>query len=149
MMLLMSVLGAVVMPHNLFLHSEVIQSRQWNLKDIETIRRQLKYEFLDTLFSMGVGWAINSAMILVAAAIFFTRSIKVSELQQAQEMLAPLLGSSAALVFALALLFSGISSTVTAGLAAAPYFPESLASPMILAPPLQEPVSSLLCVPQP
>jgi len=122
MMLLMSVLGAVVMPHNLFLHSEVIQSRQWNLKDNETIRRQLKYEFLDTLFSMGVGWAINSAMILVAAAIFFTRSIKVSELQQAQEMLAPLLGSSAALVFALALLFSGISSTVTAGLAGGSIF---------------------------
>ena len=44
------------------------------MKDSETIRRQLKYEFLDTLFSMGVGWAINSAMILVAAAIFFTRS---------------------------------------------------------------------------
>jgi manganese transport protein len=116
-MLLMSVLGAVVMPHNLFLHSEVIQSRQWNLKDSETISRQLKYEFLDTLFSMGIGWAINSAMILVAAAVFFTRSIRVDELQQAQEMLAPLLGSSAALVFALALLFSGVSSTLTAGLA--------------------------------
>jgi manganese transport protein len=115
--LLMSVLGAVVMPHNLFLHSEVIQSRQWNLKDSETISRQLKYEFLDTLFSMGIGWAINSAMILVAAAVFFTRTIRVDELQQAQEMLAPLLGSSAALVFALALLFSGVSSTLTAGLA--------------------------------
>ena len=121
-MLVMSVLGAVVMPHNMFLHSEVIQSRQWNLESSETITRQLKYEFLDTLFSMGVGWAINSAMILVAAAVFFTRSIRVSELEQAQAMLSPLLGNSAALVFALALLFSGVSSTLTAGLAGGSIF---------------------------
>ena len=64
----MSVLGAVVMPHNLFLHSEIIQSRQWQLAGEEVIASRLKFEFLDTLFSMGVGWAINSAMILVAAA---------------------------------------------------------------------------------
>ena len=49
MLLLMSVLGAVVMPHNLFLHSEIIQSRQWNLKDEKIIRGQLRYEFADTL----------------------------------------------------------------------------------------------------
>lgn len=117
MVIVMSVLGAVVMPHNLFLHSEVIQSRQWNLENAATIKRQLKYEIMDTLLGMGVGWAINSAMILVAAATFFSRSIPVAELQQAQEMLAPLLGKAAALVFALALLFSGLASTVTAGLA--------------------------------
>lgn len=120
--IVMSVLGAVVMPHNLFLHSEVIQSRQWNLEDSSTIRRQLQYEFLDTLFAMGVGWAINSAMILVAAATFFNTAIQVSELQQAQEMLVPLLGKAAALVFALALLFSGVSSTTTAGLAGGSIF---------------------------
>ena len=62
MVVIMSVLGAVVMPHNLFLHSEIIQSRQWNLQDEKVIRRQLKYEFGDTLFSMLIGWAINSAM---------------------------------------------------------------------------------------
>ena len=68
MLLLMSVLGAVVMPHNLFLHSEVIQSRQWNLQDEKIIKKQLKFEFADTLFSMIIGWAINSAMIILAAA---------------------------------------------------------------------------------
>ena len=68
MPVILSVLGAVVMPHNLFLHSEIIQSRQWNLEDDEMIARQLKYEFKDTLFSMIIGWAINSAMILMAAA---------------------------------------------------------------------------------
>ena len=68
LLIVMSVLGAVVMPHNLFLHSEVIQSREINLKGDERIRHMLKYEFADTLFSMLVGWAINSAMILLAAS---------------------------------------------------------------------------------
>lgn len=119
---IMSVLGAVVMPHNLFLHSEVIQSRQWNLQDETVIKKQLKYEFMDTLLSMGIGWAINSAMILVAAATFFANSFHVSELSQAQQMLKPLLGSAASIVFALALLFAGISSSITAGMAGGSIF---------------------------
>lgn len=118
----MGVLGAVVMPHNLFLHSEVIQSRQWNLENENVIKQQLKYEFLDTLLSMGIGWAINSAMILVASTAFFANQVQVSELQQAQEMLVPLLGTGAALVFAIALLFSGLSSTTTAGMAGGSIF---------------------------
>ena len=98
MLIIMSVLGAVVMPHNLFLHSEVIQSHEYNKKDDASIRKVLKYELFDTLFSMIVGWAINSAM------------------------LEPLLGSSAAVVFALALLMAGISSTITSGMAAGSIF---------------------------
>lgn len=119
--IVMSVLGAVVMPHNLFLHSEIIQSRQWNLKDKSIIEKQLKYEFLDTLFSMLIGWAINSAMILVAV-YFFSKGIIVTELEQAQIMLKPLLGNAAAVIFAIALLFSGISSSVTAGMAGGSIF---------------------------
>jgi manganese transport protein len=122
MPVIMSVLGAVVMPHNLFLHSEIIQSRQWNLKDEKTRTRQLKYEFADTLFSMLVGWAINSAMIIVAAATFFSKGILVTELGQAQKMLIPLLGNGAAVVFAIALLFAGVSSSVTAGMAGGSIF---------------------------
>ena len=117
MLLIMSVLGAVIMPHNLFLHSEVIQSRQWNLQDEKVIRKQLKYEFADTLLSMVIGWAINSAMILLAAATFFKNGIKVNELQQAESLLQPLLGNNASVVFALALLLSGIASTITSGMA--------------------------------
>ena len=117
MLLLMSVLGAVVMPHNLFLHSEIIQSRQWNLKDEKIIRGQLRYEFADTLFSMIIGWAINSAMIILAAATFFNNNIKVDELQQANGILKPLLGNNAAVVFAIALLFSGLSSSITSAMA--------------------------------
>jgi manganese transport protein len=118
----MSVLGAVVMPHNLFLHSEIIQSRQWNLEDDAVIQRQLKYEFLDTLFSMVVGWGINSAMILVAAGTFYAAKTSVSELAQAEQMLRPLLGNAAAIVFAIALLLAGISSSVTAGMAGGSIF---------------------------
>jgi manganese transport protein len=117
MLLLMSVLGAVVMPHNLFLHSEIIQSRQWNLKDEKIIKGQLRYEFADTLFSMIIGWAINSAMIILAAATFFNNNIKVDELQQANSILKPLLGNNASVVFALALLFSGLSSSITSAMA--------------------------------
>jgi manganese transport protein len=116
-LLIMSVLGAVVMPHNLFLHSEIIQSRQWNLQDEKIIKKQLKFEFADTLFSMIIGWAINSAMILLAASTFFTKSQKVEELQQAEKMLEPLLGSNASVVFAVALLFAGVASSITSGMA--------------------------------
>lgn len=122
LLVIMSVLGAVVMPHNLFLHSEVVQSREYNKKDDASIRKLLKYEFYDTLCSMGVGWAINSAMILLAAATFFANHIGVEELQQAKSLLEPLLGNQAATIFALALLMAGISSTVTSGMAAGSIF---------------------------
>ena len=122
MPIVMSVLGAVVMPHNLFLHSEIIQSRQWNLQDESVIKKQLKYEFTDTLVAMLVGWAINSAMILVAASVFHTHGIIVTELPQAEATLRPLLGSAAALVFAIALLFAGFSSSITATMAGGSIF---------------------------
>ena len=118
----MSVLGAVVMPHNLFLHSEIIQSRQWNLENESVIKRQLNFEFLDTLFSMIIGWAINSSMIIIAAAVFFTHQVEVTDLSQATELLRPLLGSGAAILFAIALLVSGISSTATCGIASGSIF---------------------------
>ena len=116
MLIIMSVLGAVVMPHNLFLHSEVIQSRE------KVIKRQLKYEFYDTLLSMGIGWAINSAMILLAASTFFANGTQVEELDQAQQLLVPLVGNNAGIIFAVALLMAGISSTITSGIAGASIF---------------------------
>ena len=122
MIVIMSVLGAVVMPHNLFLHSEIIQSRQWNLEDDKIIRKQLDYEFFDTLFSMLIGWAINSAMILLAATTFFRAGVQVTEMQQANRLLEPLLGSNAVIVFAAALLMSGLSSSITSGMAAGTIF---------------------------
>ena len=122
MVIIMSVLGAVVMPHNLFLHSEVIQSRQWNLNDEKVIKKQLRYEYFDTIFSMLIGWAINSAMILLAASTFFVSGTPIEELQQADSLLRPLLGNNATVIFAVALLFAGIASTITSGMAAGSIF---------------------------
>lgn len=122
MLIIMSVLGAVVMPHNLFLHSEVIQSRKWNLEDEKVIQKQLKYEFYDTILSMGIGWAINSAMIILAASTFFKESVHVEELDQAQQLLVPLVGNNASAIFAAALLLAGVSSTITSGIAGASIF---------------------------
>ena len=119
---IMSVLGAVVMPHNIFLHSEIIQSRQWNIEGDEVIKKQLRYEFVDTLAAMLVGWAINSAIILVAAAVFYANSTVVTDLPQAEATLRPLLGNAAGIVFALALLLAGFSSSITAAMAGGSIF---------------------------
>lgn len=116
-LIVLSILGAVIMPTNLFLHSETIQSRAWHKEDPEFIQRQLKYEFTDTLFSMVMGWAINSALIILAAATFYNHQIQVTELGEAKHLMEPLLGNSAGVIFAVALLFSGISSSLTAGMA--------------------------------
>lgn len=118
MPVVMSVLGAVVMPHNLFLHSEIIQSSHFETQGDDVIEEKLHYELYDTLFSMIVGWAINSAMVLLAAATFFANGIVIDDLAQAASVLTPLVGPAASVIFALALLLAGLSSSVTAGMAA-------------------------------
>ncbi|WP_040650647.1 Nramp family divalent metal transporter [Olsenella profusa] len=118
MPVVMSVLGAVVMPHNLFLHSEIIQSRRFDAQGDDVIRERLDYEFVDTLLSMVIGWAINSAMVILAAATFFRHGIAIDDLAQAASVLSPLVGPAASLIFAVALLLAGLSSSVTAGMAA-------------------------------
>ncbi len=111
--IVMSVLGAVVMPHNLFLHSEVIQSNPIDRSDDAAVSKRLRLEFVDTLVAMGIGWAINSSMILLAAATLFSRGIVINDLSQAAVTLEPVLGPAATFIFALALLLAGISSAVT------------------------------------
>jgi len=117
LLIILSVLGAVVMPHNLFLHSEIIQSRQLHKNDHKSISKLLRFEFVDTLFSMIVGWVINCAILIMAAAIFFKEGKPVEELQDAHQLLIPLLGNNASVIFAVALLMAGIASTVTSGMA--------------------------------
>lgn len=116
--IVVSVLGAVVMPHNLFLHSEVIQSQHFEGQGDAVIRERLDHEFVDTLLSMGIGWAINSAMVVLAASTFFSAGTQVDDLAQAAATLEPMLGPAARIIFALALLFAGLASSVTAGMAA-------------------------------
>lgn len=116
--IVVSVLGAVVMPHNLFLHSEVIQSQHFEGQGEKVIRERLDHEFVDTLLSMGIGWAINSAMVILAASTFFSAGVQVDDLAQAAATLEPMLGPAARVIFALALLFASLASSVTAGMAA-------------------------------
>ncbi|MEN6356831.1 MAG: Nramp family divalent metal transporter [Armatimonadota bacterium] len=113
----MGVLGAVVMPHNMYLHSEVIQNRNWKGENEAETRRLLRYEFVDTLVAMLAGMAINCAMVIVAAAVFHKHGVYVSDLKQASDTLRPLAGNFASMIFGVALLFAGISSSMTAGIA--------------------------------
>jgi manganese transport protein len=115
--MIMSLLGAVVMPHNLFLHSEVIQSRRWDLESKKTIKKQIKYAFFDTSFAMVIGWAINIAIILLAAALFYDKGHVVDDIRDAGTLLRPILGRKAFAVFALAFFCSGFASSITSGMA--------------------------------
>ncbi len=112
----MGMLGAVVMPHNIFLHSNVIQSRVWGKTD-EGKKKLLRYEKMDTFIAMAAGWLVNSAMIIVAASVFFRNGVHVDSLEQASATLKPLAGNLAELLFAVALLAAGISSSVTSSMA--------------------------------
>lgn len=112
--IIMSVLGAVVMPHNLFIHSETIKSRNLKLRNTKLINQQLKYANLDTIISMIIGFLINAAIIILAATTFYANNQVVTEINQASELLVPILGKTAAQIFALAFLFAGISSSLSA-----------------------------------
>ncbi|MFA6857561.1 MAG: Nramp family divalent metal transporter [Treponema sp.] len=112
----MGILGAVVMPHNIFLHSNVIHSRDWGITD-EKKHSLLKYERIDTLSAMGLGLLVNAAMIIVAARVFHTGGVVVTSIEDASKTLVPLAGPLAAFLFAVALVFSGVSSSVTSSMA--------------------------------
>lgn len=114
----MGMLGAVVMPHNLYLHSGVIQSRSWGQNERER-RRLLRFALVDTSLAMGVGWLVNSAMIIVASEVFFRAGVSVHSLEQAADTLKPLAGEMAGLVFGIALLLAGVGSSITVSLASA------------------------------
>ncbi|MFH2001147.1 MAG: Nramp family divalent metal transporter [Planctomycetota bacterium] len=112
----MAILGAVVMPHNIFLHSNVIHSRKWGISEDEKMKL-MRYEKIDTLFAMLMGWVVNSAMIIVAAAVFSRNDIVVDSIEQASATLTPLAGPLAGFLFAVALVFAGVGSSVTSSMA--------------------------------
>lgn len=112
------VLGAVVMPHNMYLHSEIIQNRDWTGRSDAETRRLLQFEFVDTLLAMLTGLAINAAMIIVAASVFHSHGRHVDDLIQAEATLRPLAGNLASIIFGVGLVLAGISSSMTAAIAA-------------------------------
>jgi manganese transport protein len=116
-------LGATVMPHVVYLHSALVQARvkedQFRCPTGKWLQRlrHVRYELVDVLFAMNGAWLINSAMIVMAAAVFFHSGHRVASIEQAHETLRPLLGNLSATAFALALLFSGLSSSTVGTMA--------------------------------
>jgi manganese transport protein len=115
--LAIGILGATVMPHNLYLHSALVQTRSIG-HDEKAKRTACRFNLIDLVVALNGAMFVNCAILVLAAAVFFKHGIVVTEIQQAQELLAPLLSTSlAGVIFALALLCSGQSSTLTGTLA--------------------------------
>ena len=112
------ILGATVMPHNLYLHSSIVQTRRYE-ESLAGKKEAVKYAFIDSTIALSIALFINSAILIVAAATFHTSgNTEVAEIQDAYKLLTPLLGVGAAsAVFAFALLASGQNSTLTGTLA--------------------------------
>ncbi len=112
------IIGATVMPHNLYLHSAIVQTRRF-VADEAGKREALRYARLDTVIALGIAFFVNAAILIVAAAVFNQQGRHdVASIETAHELLTPMLGAGAAsTVFALALLASGQNSAVTATMA--------------------------------
>jgi manganese transport protein len=106
------IIGATVMPHNIFLHSDIV--REHHEKDK---KKALGYAIKNSVLSLNIAWFINSAMIIVAASVFFYQGIEVSSIEETYKTLEPTLGSLAGLMFAIALVSAGLSSSVTGTMA--------------------------------
>jgi len=116
--LAIGIIGATVMPHNLYLHSSTVQTRRFELSE-EGRRNAIKYASIDVVIALIFALLVNASILMTSAAVFHTSGHhEVAEIQEAYHLLAPLLGTTAAsFLFGLALLASGQSSTLTATLA--------------------------------
>lgn len=113
----LGILGATVMPHNLYLHSSIVQTRQYK-RDKKGMKEALKYSVLDSNISLILAFFINSAILILGAAAFYGTGLDVSEIEGAYRLLSPTVGVGiASTLFAVALLASGQNSTITGTLA--------------------------------
>lgn len=108
------ILGATVMPHNLYLHSSLVQSRKIG-EDKRSIKQAIRWNTIDSALALNIAFFVNAAILVLAAAVFYKSGhYEVAEIQDAHRLLEPLLGASIApIAFAIALLASGQSSTIT------------------------------------
>lgn len=112
------IIGATVMPHNLYLHSALVQTRKIGA-DQRSIKRALKYNFIDSLVALNAAFFVNASILVLAATVFFkTGNTDVARIEDAHQLLQPLLGTELApILFAVALIAAGQSSTITGTLA--------------------------------
>lgn len=107
------IIGATVMPHNLYLHSSLVQTRKID-RSLKGIREAIKFNFIDTFIALNMALFVNAAILILAAAAFFTAGhTQVSEIQDAHKLLNDIFGKAAPTLFAIALIAAGQSSTLT------------------------------------
>jgi manganese transport protein len=115
--IIVMILGATVMPHNMYLHSALVQTRNIGHTEKEK-RTACRYNLIDSVVALNGALLVNGAILVLAAAVFFKHGVIVTEIQQAHLLLAPMLGTGlASIIFAVALLCSGQSSTLTGTMA--------------------------------
>ncbi|WP_432709893.1 Nramp family divalent metal transporter [Pedobacter sp.] len=111
------IIGATVMPHNLYLHSSLVQTRKFN-RDVKGIKEAIKFNFIDTAIALNLAFLVNAAILILAAAAFYNNGLhEVAEIQDAYILLENIFGGVAPSLFAIALIAAGQSSTVTGTLA--------------------------------
>lgn len=111
------IIGATVMPHNLYLHSSLVQTRKIE-RTSAGIKEAIKFNFIDTAIALNLAFLVNAAILVLAAAAFFSNGFyEVAEIQDAYKLLEGIFGSAAPTLFAIALIASGQSSTITGTLA--------------------------------
>lgn len=112
------IIGATVMPHNLYLHSSLVQTRKFE-RTFKGIKQAIRYNFVDSFIALNLAFFVNAAILILAASTFFNNGLhEIADIQDAHKMLEPLLGTSwASVLFALALIAAGQSSTITGTLA--------------------------------
>ncbi|HNR19593.1 MAG TPA: Nramp family divalent metal transporter [Bacteroidia bacterium] len=112
------IIGATVMPHNLYLHSSLVQTRRFDRSEKE-IRKAIKFNIIDSAIALNLAFFVNAAILILAASVFYKNGLfEVAEIQDAHKLLAPMLGTEwASILFAVALIAAGQSSTITGTLA--------------------------------
>jgi manganese transport protein len=112
------IIGATVMPHNLYLHSSLVQTRKFD-RSKKGIKQALKYNFIDSTIALNLAFFVNAAILILAAATFYRNGLfHVADIQDAHQLLSPILGNKwAPILFAVALIAAGQSSTITGTLA--------------------------------
>ncbi len=115
-MIAVGMLGATVMPHVIYLHSQLVQHRNKDATEQDK-KRHIKMEKLDIVIAMNIAFVVNAAMVIVSAAVFFRNGLNVDTIEQAHHSLSPLLGAASSGAFGLALVASGLSSSAVGTMA--------------------------------
>ncbi len=116
LLIAVGMLGATVMPHVIYLHSQLVQCRN-GAHTVQEKKRHLKLEKIDVVLAMNIAFIVNAAMVVVSAAVFFRSGVAVETIEQAHRSLEPLMGSLSTGAFGIALLASGLSSSAVGTMA--------------------------------